>query len=241
MNMISDELHEQLIDERPARYTRLRPALCARQQLGDRWVSFYQCVITLEEAAKELKLVENLPSDLRSKWKLEELFQREIDWERVENEIVNGYLRRPEKLKFFNSLTVALLPVDEKKMLASEYGETPHAPDLKDAFKKAPWEVVNAGGVQIVRHDKTSHGYFRWDPKRIFPATIDGQHRLASLQKIYNDGNLPSVALETKLSVIFLVLDPRAGFDITKLNLAQEENPILTVVREVFIDLNLHS
>ncbi len=230
-----------LTEEDTPHYTELRPMLWGSFNLSHTSIPYYQAVITLEEAAKELKLVENLPSDLRSKWKLEELFQREIDWERVKHDIVDGYLRRPEKLKFFNSLTVALLPIDEKKMLATGYGETPRMPELREALQKAPWQVNNVGGVQIITNNKSPNGYIRWDPKRIFPATIDGQHRLASLQTLFNDGNLPSTALETKLSIIFLVLDPRVGFDISKMNLSKEENAVLTVVREVFIDLNKHA
>jgi cation transport regulator ChaB len=235
------DIDELLIEEDTPHYTELRPMLWGTFNLSQTSIPYFQAVISLEEATKELKLVENLPSDLRSKWKLEELFQREIDWERVRHDIVDGYLRRPEKLKFFNSLTVALLPVDERKMLANDYGDTPKIPDLKESLQKAPWQVKNIGGVQVITNSKSANGYIRWDPKRIFPATIDGQHRLASLQTLFNEGNLPSAALETKLSVIFLVLDPRAGFDITKMNLAKDENQVLTVVREVFIDLNKHA
>lgn len=222
-------------------YTELKPILWGSFNLSQTAIPFFQMVLTLEEATQNLKLVENLPSDLRANWKLEELFQREIDWERVKLSIVNGYLRRPEKLKFFNSLTVALLPVNENKMLASEYGETIREPESKDFDNNPNWTKTNIGGVQLFKNKSTPIGYLRWDPKRIFPATIDGQHRLASLQTIYNEGNLPNSALDTKISVIFLVLDERVGFDISKMNLAKEENPILTVVREVFIDLNKHA
>src|SRR5262249_39573919 len=159
----------------------------------------------------------------------------------VRHDIVDGYLRRPEKLKFFNSLTVALLPVDEKKMLATGYGDTPRKPELKDSLQKLPWVANDVGGVQIITNNTSPNGFIRWDPNRISPAPIDGQHRLASLQTIFNEGNLPSAALETKLSVIFLVLDPRVGFDISKMNLSKDENPVLTVIREVFIDLNKHA
>jgi hypothetical protein len=194
-----------------------------------------------EDAVREFESVECLPSDVRSKWRLEELFQREIDWDRVDNEIVKGYLRRPEKLKFFNSLTVALLPLDSRRMLTKTYGDTPQEPELKDALRRRPWQVVNVGGVQIITNTDTPHGYIRWGPKRIFAATIDGQHRLAALRKHYMEGNLPTNALETKISVLFLVLDARVGFDIARMELAGDDNPILTVVREVFIDLNKHA
>ena len=85
----------------------------------------------LSDVSSELKLVESLPSDLRAKWSLEELFQREIDWDRVETELLNGYLKRPNKLKFFNSLTVALIPLNEQGMLDHEYGDTPNPPVLQ--------------------------------------------------------------------------------------------------------------
>lgn len=235
------DIDEVLTQQDKPHYTVLRPMLWGSFNLSQTPIPYYQTVFSLEEVSKELELVENLPSDLRSKWRLEELFQREIDWERVEDKIVNGYLRRPDKIKFFNSLTVALLPLDANRMLAKSYGDTPEEPDLRDAFKKKPWQVVNVGGVQLVTNTDTPHGYIRWDPKRIFPATIDGQHRLAALRKHYQDGNLPSSALDTKVSVLFLVLDPRVGFDIDRMQLSGDDNPILTVVREVFIDLNKHA
>ncbi len=238
---LDSEFLRVLTEPPPPYYTKQWRTLCGSFNLSQTPIPYYQAVFTLEEVSKQLELVENLPSDLRSKWRLEELFQREIDWDRVEAEIVKGYLQRPEKLKFFNSLTVALLPLDEKRMLANTYGDTPQEPDLKDSYRKKPWVVTNVGGVQVVTNTDTPHGYIRWNPKRIFPATIDGQHRLAALRTLFNQGNLSVSALETKISVLFLVLDPRVGFDIGKMELAKEENPVLTVVREVFIDLNKHA
>ena len=235
------DIDEVLTQHDTPHYTLLRPMLWGSFNLSQTPIPYFQTVFTLEEVAKELELVENLPSDLRSKWRLEELFQREIDWKRVNQEIVNGYLRRPEKLKFFNSLTVALLPLDANRMLARSYGSTPHPPELKEVFGKEPWRVVDVGGVQLITNSGTQHGYLRWDPKRIFAATIDGQHRLASLRTHYNEGNLDANALETRISVLFLVLDKRIGFDIERMHTAGDDSPILTVVREIFIDLNKHA
>jgi hypothetical protein len=222
-------------------YTELRPILHGFYNLSQVRIPYFQGLMSLEEVSKELRLVEDLPADLRSQWRLEELFQREIDWDRVRYDIVAGYLRRPEKLKFFNALTVALLPLTDKKLLASEYGEVSAVPELRPSLEKDPWKVTNAGRVQLILNNSSPHGYIRWDPKRIFAATIDGQHRLAALQMLYNNGNLPAAALETRISVIFLVLDPRAGFDPKHLTRSPGENPVLTVVREVFIDLNKHA
>ncbi len=167
------EIDDVLTQQDKPHYTVLRPTLWGSFNLSQTPIPYYQTILSLEEVSKELELVENLPSDLRSKWRLEELFQREIDWDRVEKQIVNGYLRRPEKLKFFNSLTVALLPLDTNRMLAKNYGDTPQEPELRDAFTKKPWQVTNVGGVQIITNTDTPHGYIRWESE----ADIRRHHR----------------------------------------------------------------
>ena len=39
------------------------------------------------------------------------------------------------KLKFFDSLIVALLPLDNNRMLTKNYGDTPQEHELRDAFR----------------------------------------------------------------------------------------------------------
>ncbi len=236
-----DHIDDILTEQDAPHYTALRPILWGLCKLSLGTIPFCQSILSLDEVFKELQRVEKIPADFPLKWRLEELFQREIDSGRVDDEIVNGYLRRPEKLKFFNSLTVALLPLDARRMLAKSYGDTLQEPELKEALTKQPWQVNNIGGVQVVINSNTPNGYIRWDPKRIFAATIDGQHRLAALRRQYMDGNLSASALDTKISVLFLVLDSRVGFEIEKMHPAGDDNPILTVVREIFIDLNKHA
>lgn len=219
-------------------YTPQRPVLSGAFKINKASIPYFQGLMSLEEVEKELKLVENLPSDLRAKWRLEELFQREIDWTRVDDEIVNGYLRRPEKLHFFNSLTVALLPLNEKRMLDKDYGPAGNPPPLREVLSKAPWEAKNIGGVQIVTAPKNPNAFIAWDKRRIFAATIDGQHRLAALQSLVRIGNLPLSTLTTSVPVIFLLLDPAAGLSVPESQFADDANKILGIVREVFIDLN---
>jgi hypothetical protein len=238
---IVDEFLDVLVQPIPPHYTPHWAMLCGAMTVWGTWLPFFQAIVPLEDLVQRLESVENLPLAVRPKWRLDELLQREIDLDGAEDKIVNGYLRRPDKIKFFNSVTVALLPLDANRMLAKGYGDTPQEPDLREVFKKKPWQVANIGGVQIITNTDTPHGYIRWDPKRIFAATIDGQHRLAALRRQYLDGDLPSSALNTKVSILFLVLDPRVGFDIERLQLSGDDNPILTVVREVFIDLNKHA
>lgn len=226
------------LDAEAPHHTPLRPVMAGSFRISRASIPFFVATMTLQEAVDELKLVENLPSDLRSKWRLEELFQREIDWRRVEHAIVNGYLRRPEKLQFFNSLTVALLPTTDQQQLERDYGPERPAPALPDALQRSPWKAERIGSIQLVRNPKQPLAYVSWDPKRIFPATIDGQHRLAALRLLHQAGNLTSEQLSTSISVLFLILDRRVGFQLDPNHVADDENPILTVVRELFIDLN---
>ena len=235
--MVSEEI---FLDEGP-HYTELRPSMHGSFNLSKTEIPYIQTLMTLKEVEAELKLIENLPSDLRSKWTLEELFQREVDWNRVEHQLLRGYLKRANKIKFFNSITVALLPTNEKGMLDSSYGDTPNPPAAPANLTAASWSSVDVGGLQIFRYEKNSFAYLRWDPKRIFPATIDGQHRLAALKEFARSGNLTQAMLDTKVSIIFLILDKRAGLSIDASHFGANENPILKIVREVFIDLNMNA
>ncbi|MEZ0496902.1 DNA sulfur modification protein DndB [Sphingomonas sp. IW22] len=222
-------------------YTEAWPILAGTMNLSGSEIPFFQAMVPLKSVVDQLDLVENLPSDLRANWRLEELFQREIDWERVREDLVKGYLKRPNKLKFFSTLTVALLPLNEEGMLASDYGEAAAAPTALDWAKAPTWLTKNVGSVELITHASGPTGALRWDPKRIFAATIDGQHRLAAMKTLVKEGHLSSKTFDSRLSVMFLVLDPRAGFVLAQGQAADGENPILTVVREIFIDLNMHS
>lgn len=231
-------IEDDLVIALKPHYSPLRPILRGEFSVSRARIPYFSTVLRLDEAAKELELVEQMPSDLRQKWRLEELFQREIDWERVRNEIVDQYLRRVEKLQFFNSITVALLPLNEQRMLASSYGDPAQLPDVPAQYSKAPWNVQNIGGVQLITTTSTPHGHIAWDPTRVFPATIDGQHRLAALKELQKEGHLTTANRDTTLSVLFLVLDERVGFRLDTTQQSQDENQILGVVREIFIDLN---
>ena len=231
-------IEDALLATEASDYTPLRPVLRGSFHINKASIPYFQGLMTLEEVEKELKLVEDLPSDLRSKWRLEELFQREIDWKRVEDDIVKGYLRRPEKLQFFNSLTVALLPLNDKRMLDKDYGAPGKAPALNAERFAKPWEAKNVGGVQVITAPTITNGFISWDKRRIFAATIDGQHRLAALQMLVQGGNLPLSTLTTSIPIIFLLLDENVGLSVPEAQFVDDSNKILGIVREVFIDLN---
>jgi hypothetical protein len=222
-------------------YTELRPSLFGSFNLSNSRIPYVQTIFTLKDVIAGLQLVENLPSDLRAKWSFEELFQREIDWERVKNELFDGYLKQQNKLKFFNALTVALLPLNKDGKLDSKYGDTPTPPPLPGG-KPESFQISDIGGVQLVQlKSRPISGYIRWDDKRIFAATIDGQHRLAALKMLAEHSHLTQEQLNTSVAITVLVLDERAGLQIDQSHFAEGDNPLLKIVREVFIDLNKHA
>ena len=205
-------------------------------------VPFYAANISLDQIEKqELKLVEEMPADYRANWSLEELFQRDLDRERVDTELVTGYLKRQEKRTFFNSLTVALLPKSPDGELAAEYGDTDSDFPQDGPFGDEAFKLTEIGGIQVASAEDSDVAFLRWDETRIFPATIDGQHRLKALRKFLADAPLTTQQRNTKIPVLFLVLDERLGFKQTNQPSVEGINPLLTVVREIFIDLNKHA
>ncbi len=194
-------------------------------------VPYLAAVMPLRDLINEINLVEDIPEEALLNWSLEELFQRDISWERVKTELVNRYLNDQSKLSFFNSLTIALLP---RKGFAIEksYGE----PDFKPSGRGEGWKRIDVGNICVEFLIGGDIGVVRWNRDRIFPVAIDGQHRLAALKAYYEErkSNLipGSPELETKISLIFLILDERIGFT------RSIKKPIIETLREIFIDLN---
>src|SRR4051812_18103406 len=55
-------------------------------------VPYFLTAMPIERAIEELKIHEQIPPNLDNRWSLSELFQREIDQDRVIKQLVNGYL-----------------------------------------------------------------------------------------------------------------------------------------------------
>ena len=195
-------------------------------------VPYFAAVMPLQDLVNQIKLVEDIPEEALLDWSLEELFQRDISRDRVEAELVNRYLKDRNKLSFFNSLTIALLP-QNGFTIEECYGE----PDSKPSGRGGDgWDRKDIGNICVEYLTDGGIGVIRWHKERIFPVAIDGQHRLAALRAYYEEKKetlIPgSSELETKISLILLILDERVGFK------RKSEKPIIETLREIFIDLN---
>ena len=199
-------------------------------------VPYLSAVMPLQDLVDNIKLVEDITDDAGITWNLEELFQRDINWERVENELVKGYLKNQNKLNFFNSLTIALLPIafhPQKGIIIEDgYGEPENSPS--SSYNN--WDKIDIGNICVEYNPDESLGSLRWHKRRVFPVAIDGQHRLAALKQYCNDLT-PGISpeLNTKIPLIFLILDKDMGFE------GRQGKSLIETLREIFIDLNKHA
>jgi hypothetical protein len=181
-----------------------------------------------------LRLPSQIPIDPDNPLELGELFQRELDVARVESMIV-PYLRAPSRLRFFNALTVVLLPAsaDNDRRLAREYPSEDTAPP-----GPANLQRTSIGPIALSHPEGNDRfGYLSWNMNRTVPVVLDGQHRFRAMQMILNDtaGRLRDDLARSEVSVLFLILDPRAGFH------APAGTTVLGACREIFIDINKHA
>jgi hypothetical protein len=202
-------------------------------------VPYLTANLALERVVQELKTYDQMPPTIDAVWSLEELYQREIDYDRIEQKLVNGYLRDPHKLKFFNALTVILFPKGSGTgdVQFTDYpGNDPSVPvegiTFDQNFKEGADRIV-FGGVQYI----TKHGLgrLRWDMSRVDAIAVDGQHRLCALRKWYESKNsaLEPWERETSVPILFVLVHEKAGFA-TK----GGAQALRGIAREVFTDLN---
>jgi DNA-sulfur modification-associated len=211
------------------------PFLKGAFAIGSTAVPYFSTALPAGQLQSMLRLPSQLPVDADQPIKLEELFQRELDESRVTERIM-PYLRNDGRLRFFNALTVALLPLDpdDPRRLASTY------PDRDDLAPPAHpgWERTAVGPITISHPPGNRDiGELRWHNRLTLPVILDGQHRFRAIEKLLADsaGQLFTDLAAVRVSILFLILDERAGFR------AAEPASVLASCRDIFVDLNMHA
>ena len=199
--------------------------------------------MSLSDAAKSLRLA-GFPGSDEVTWRLDELYQREVDWPRVERKIV-PYLRAADQPQFFNALTIALLPTghslsDTEHAFAGTRSWRPPKLNEPERFEK----ILTVGPItcgywsnwaQFAQAEART-GQMRWNPDEVFAVALDGQHRLAAIQQFAENPGIPDDQLRaTAVPVIFVALDRRFGY------VAPGATSLVDVLRVIFIDLNKHA
>lgn len=159
-------------------YDKQLVGVIGRMGAKDTSVSYVQVNLPVSDLAL-LGLVSEIPGS--EKWPIRQLFQRDIDSERVGKDII-PYFLDSAMTKFFNPLTIAVLPINSLGSFASDNSEVECEPNSDTEFGRAfalesfyrvsfdvdgPWALVE------------------WNSSNVKLIAIDGQHRLAALKRIY--------------------------------------------------------
>jgi len=191
-------------------------------------IRFLQTAVTLPQADSMLTLVAEIPESV--KWPVRQLFQRDIDVDRVTEEII-PYLREQERVKFFNPLTIALMPRDEHKHVASDVAEViSRDQDFGSRYK---CNVIEARGYYSINKvlGAPQYSLLEWNTEKTWLIAVDGQHRLSALKRLFNEaaGSEGSDRYRGwSIPVVILVIPPQPS----------NADHLLQTVRDIFVTIN---
>lgn len=204
--------------------------------LGETTLPYFNVSLRVEDALKFIRLPRDVVFDPTQPIALEELFQRELDEDRVKSKLV-PYLKATHKAKFFNSLTVALLPRDPE----SPSRFLPSYPPAQQVEEQDSFVVQQLGPVRIKSLTANRDiGYLSWDDREARAVVLDGQHRLFGLKLVVEDQKFRwrEDLNQSRIPVIFLILHEALGYKAPE---GAESRSLLAACRTIFIDLNKHS
>jgi hypothetical protein len=194
------------------------------------------CVQTVvnQSDLNDITIVEEIPES--QEWGVQDLIQRSVNKDRVNNGII-PYLNDNRKIKFFNPLTLILLP--KKQGLGNKVQIDRNIPllqrQVKDFLMGGSCDTYTMDGFYelMITHDADSLGAVKWNPNKTILVAIDGQHRLKALQKLSKD---PSSSIQHwKVPVTILVIHKNDQYTS---DLGDSQNDIIAAVRNIFVTIN---
>lgn len=201
-------------------------------------IPYFQVNMTFSDAASYLSLVSDMPGSSSMEWRIEELFQRDIDWTRVQRKIV-PYLKQNNNPQFFNALTIALLPFQGSSLtdFTASSWKTPNLEEESRFAQRTSFGPIRCGFWQewdTTDDDACRLGQLAWNLHQVAGIAIDGQHRLAAIKRISQSEDTSSN--KCSIPVIFVVLDPQLGY-----SGSGGREGLIGTLRQLFIDLNKHA
>ncbi len=214
------------------------PVLFGAFHIGGFRLPYFSTVISFKDVAESFSLVDECGKYKTQDWRLEELYQRSLNRERV-LQIASRYLRPgiADRPPFFNSLTIALSAQPGAARSPCHVSEFPGAvktfslPGLAISARTVE-SLPEAAGRDVPV--SASFGMACWQRgDQLMAVAIDGQHRLAAIKEFVHKN--PSESSRAFMNVIVLVLDEEFGF------LSPRPMSSVEAMRSVFIDLNKHA
>lgn len=224
---------EALAEQRDA-YTQPYTFIRGTYKMGGQSLPYYSIIMPAEDAVKLLCLPASVLPD--EDLDVEELFQRDLNMERIEGPL-SEYIRASDRNKFFSAFAVAMFPFDpETEKVLPDFTQPDPSSPIPTHDERNTYNIKNVGPIQIRTLRNSNAGKILWNTKRTKPVIVDGQHRLAAIEHVLKDKKyaFKHELEKSELLVLLLVLDSRAGFE----PLPTAVRKIRQVVRSIFVDLN---
>ena len=177
-----------------------------------------------------IHLVSDIPGSER--WPIRALFQRDVDTDRVTSGLI-PYLRDSSQVRFFNPLTLTLLPMDRHgHTVLSEMPairrETCHL-DHQD------WQTLERLDFYRFRwiDNPAQYGALDWNSNRSRLVAIDGQHRLFGLKRLWDDSASGGDFLQWRIPVVVVSFRSEEQ--------RQATPTVLDTVRSIFVSINTNA
>ncbi len=178
--------------------------------------------------------------DGSDRWPVRDLFQREVDFQRVREAIV-PWLMDETKVKFFNPLTLTLIPVETKTGAVRRTIPSLKKTKLKERSTREMWGALTADGLfrfrWLEKADAPDYdtGVVEWNRSDVRLVAIDGQHRLTALRMYLasDQGKRSSKQESWRVPVVISAVQLMDG-DGTQKTI----HDTLDVVRSMFVYIN---
>lgn len=150
---------------------------------GGAQIFFIQTAITPSQLDK-ISLISDIEGS--EKWEVRDLFQRDVDLDRVQEGLV-PYLLDQNAIKFFNPLTLTFIPSDASH--ESFAASIPNIPMKTKDFDEYEYNCFENQDHFQFRYIEGSNenGVVEWNDTKTKLVAIDGQHRLSALKNVYTD------------------------------------------------------
>lgn len=192
--------------------------------------AFYlQSALTPAQLDRWVSLISDIHGSER--WPVRDLFQRDVDNDRISDSLL-PYLQDVQKIKFFNPLTLTLLPMQENRDLVLT--QMPRVVESSMQEDDHEWFLLERPDYHRIRwvKDNPHYAVLEWSDIRTKLVAIDGQHRLSALKRFWNDHE--SAAHQNfrawRIPVVIVSFRVDAGRD--------EPPSVLEVVRSIFVYIN---
>lgn len=174
---------------------------------------------------KEISMIRDIEGSER--WSVPDLFQREVDTERITSSLL-PYLRSEDKVKFFNPLTLTLLPMEAKRPAAN----IPRLDPSNGKSDGRAYRDYRRTSLYLMReYEESNYGEVWWNGLRVRVVAIDGQHRLEALKRLWNDPQGPQGAVQEWRIPAVVVLFRADGTD-------ARPPGLIEVIRKMFVCIN---